>query len=212
MKIFVLGGTGGTGRQIIDQALGRGHHVTAFVRSPDKLGPAERLAIVAGDPRSTSDLRRALPGHDAVLTTLGGGMGRSTICRDAAVSTVAAMKACDVRRVVVVSGAVLFHGAGFVVWLARGTFLRNVAEDLGAMDRTFIQSELDWTIVRPPQLSDGPLTRRYGVAPDAMPQGKRVVSRADVAHCVLEAAEKKRFLHGIIGMAMPRAAEAAVSY
>src|SRR5436309_4769433 len=72
MRLFILGATGGTGRALIDQALERGHRVTAFVRSPQKLGsPREGVTVLQGDPRSVDELRAALPDHDAVLSALG---------------------------------------------------------------------------------------------------------------------------------------------
>ncbi len=53
MRLFILGATGGTGKHLVDLALQRGHHVTAFVRSPQKLPRHERLTIVEGDPRQS---------------------------------------------------------------------------------------------------------------------------------------------------------------
>ena len=69
IRVFILGATGGTGRALVDQAQRRGHIVTAFVRSPEKLAPLrDRVAVVRGDPRNVDELRAALPGHDAVLS------------------------------------------------------------------------------------------------------------------------------------------------
>src|SRR5438477_68978 len=89
MRLFILGATGGTGRALIDQALERGHRVTAFVRSPQKLGgPREGVTVLQGDPRSVDELRAALPEHDAVLSALGPpGPGPTTIVGMASVKT-----------------------------------------------------------------------------------------------------------------------------
>src|SRR5271154_1037493 len=99
MRLFILGATGGTGRALVDQALQRGHTVTAFVRSPGKLGPPrEGLSVLEGDPRNVDELRAFLPGHDAVLSALGPpGPGPTTILRDSARSIVAAMQLTGVR-------------------------------------------------------------------------------------------------------------------
>jgi putative NADH-flavin reductase len=99
MRLFILGATGGIGRALIRQAIERGHTATAFVRSPEKLGaPPRGLTVRKGDPRSLGELRAALPGHDAVLSALGPpGPGPTTIHRDCARSTVAAMQAAGVR-------------------------------------------------------------------------------------------------------------------
>ena len=67
IRLFVIGATGRTGRLLVEQALGRGHRVTAFVRNPASLGPATNLDIVVGDPRNADPLAAALPGHDVVV-------------------------------------------------------------------------------------------------------------------------------------------------
>jgi putative NADH-flavin reductase len=203
MRLFILGATGGTGRALIDQALKRGHQVTAFVRSPQKLGtPRAGLTVVRGNPRSEADLRAALPGHDAVVSALGPpGPGRTTILRDGARTTVAAMKATGQRRLVVVSAAVLFPRSGALTAVLRATLLRNVAEDSAAMERTVIDSAFDWTIARPPRLTNGPLTGRYRVEDGQLPHGRLVVSRADVAHFLLDEVECSRHSRQIVGMA-----------
>jgi len=70
---------------------------------------------------------------------------------------------------------------GILSAILRRTLLRNVAKDSAEMERVVMASALDWTIARPPRLTNGPLTRRYGVSDDRMPRGACLtVSRADV--------------------------------
>ncbi len=161
MRLFLLGATEGTGRALIDQALKRGHQVTAFVRSPEKLATTVAgLTVVRGNPRSEADLSAALGGHDAVVSALSPpGPGRTTILRDGAQSTVA------------------------------------------AMERTVMDSGFDWTIARPPRLTDGPLTGHYRIEDGKLPCGRLVVSRADVAHFLLGELECGRHSRQIVGMA-----------
>src|SRR2546428_11864148 len=130
MRLFILGATGGTGRALVDQALERGHRVTAFVRSPQKLGsPREGVTVLQGDPRSVNELRAALPGHDAVLSALGPPGPRSTtIVGDAARSTVAAMQAAGVRRLLVVGVAGLLEHEGSLSPIPPPTLLRNLSQ------------------------------------------------------------------------------------
>jgi len=206
-SLFVLGATGGTGRALVEQALRRGHRVTAFVRSPEKLGPPrEGLTAVRGDPRDADELRAALPGHDAVLSALGPpGIGPSTVVSDCARSTVAAMQASGVRRILMVGVAVLFE-EGLVNAIARRTFLRNVAKDHAEMERILGASGLDWTIARPPRLTNGPLTRAYDVADGRMPEGTRfTISRADVADFLLDEVERPAHVRRIVGLASLKA-------
>jgi len=203
MRLFVLGATGGIGRAVIDQARQRGHQVTAFVRSPLKLAPGGGLTVLGGDPRDASQLQAALPGHEAVLSALGPpGIGPTTIVADAARATVAAMHAAGVRRLLVVGVAVLFENDGLVPAIARRTFLRNVARDSAQMERIVAASGLDWTVARPPRLTNGELTGAYGVADDRMPPGARLtISRADVAHFLLDEVEHPAHLRRIVGLA-----------
>jgi putative NADH-flavin reductase len=144
----------------------------------------------------------ALPDHDAVLSALGPpGPGPTTILRTGARSLVAAMQAARLRRLLVVSAAMLFDDAGFLARLLRRTLLRNVAEDSGEMERFITLSELDWTIARPPRLTNGPLTKRYHIEDGRMPRGKRSLSRADVAHFLLCEVEQGAHARQIVGMA-----------
>jgi putative NADH-flavin reductase len=202
VRLIILGASGGIGRQLIDQALERGDEVTAFVRSPEKLGASrEGLFVRRGDPRDVAALTEALPGHDAVLSALGPpGPGRTTIMRECARSTVAAMQAGGLRRLLVVSAAVLFENSGIITGFMRRTLLRNVAEDSTEMERVVMASGMDWIIARPPKLTNGPLTGRYHVADGRMPGGRWLVSRANVAHFLLEELQCGAHRHQIVGM------------
>ena len=72
MKLFVIGATGRTGQEIVQQALDRGHHVTAFVRSPESIAlKNERLTVLKGNAMAESQLFEAMQNHDAVISTLG---------------------------------------------------------------------------------------------------------------------------------------------
>lgn len=203
MRLLILGATGGTGRQLIDQALARGHRVTAFVRSPEKFSARpEGLNVQQGDPRDAAALTATLPGHDAVLSALGPpGPCRSTILADGARSTVSAMQSTGIRRLLIVSAAILFEDLGVLAALLRRTLLRNVVIGSGEMERIFTASDLNWTIVRPPRLTNGPLTRRYHVADNRFPPGKQTLSRADVAHFLLDELEHGAHVRQIVGQA-----------
>ena len=203
MKLLILGATGGTGRALLEQARARDHDVTAFVRSPQKLGGlSEGITVLRGDPMNPAELRAALPGHDAVLSALGApGPGRTTVLQGSGRATVQAMQAAGTRRLLIVSVAALFEDAGFIPALFRKTILRNIVKDAAAMERAVTSSDLDWTIARPPRLTNGRLTRRYRVADGRLPRGRVWVSRADVADFLLTELEDRRHIHEIVGMA-----------
>jgi len=208
MRLLLLGATGGTGLALLEQARGHGHQVTAFVRSPQKLGASrDGVDVWPGDPRSAAELRAALPGHDAVVSTLGPpGPGRSTILREGARSTVAAMQAVGPRRLLVVSAAVLFENAGILATILRRTLLRNLAEDAAEMEHIVVASDLDWTIVRAPRLTNGPLTASYRVENGRLPAGRGLasISRADVAHFLMGELARGAHAREIVGMAGTR--------
>jgi putative NADH-flavin reductase len=205
MRLFVLGATGGTGRALTDQALDRGHRVTAFVRSPHKLAARPGLALFKGDPRDGAALSAALAGHDAVLSSLGPpGPAATTIVSEAARTTVSAMNTAGVRRLLIVGVAILFDDVGILGSILRRTLLRNIAKDSSEMEGIVKASGLDWTIARPPRLTNGPLTGRYGVADDQLPRGvggAPSISRADVAHFLLEELEHPAHIRRIVGLA-----------
>jgi putative NADH-flavin reductase len=209
LRLFMLGATGGVGRALVDQARERGHQVTAFVRSPQRLGaPRAGVTVREGDPRNVAALSAALPGHDAVVSALGPpGPGRTTILRDCARSTVAAMQVAGVRRLLVVSAAMLFEDGGILFAVMRRVLLRNVAEDSAEMERVVMASGLDWTIARPPRLTNGPLTQHYRVEDGRMPHGRISVSRADVAHFLLGEVEDAAHTRQIVGMTGTRGKE-----
>src|SRR5262245_23456105 len=204
MRLLLLGATGGTGLALLEQARGHGHQVTAFVRSPQKLGASrDGVDVWRGDPRNAAELRAALPGHDAVVSALGPpGPGPTTILRDAARSTVEAMQAIGPRRLLVVSAAVLFEDAGLLAAILRRTLLKNVAADSAEMERAVMASGLDWTIARPPRLTHGPLTTRYRVESGRLPgrSGLGSISRADVAHFLLGELEGGGHVGRIVGL------------
>lgn len=210
LRLFILGATGGTGRELVNQALERNHSVTAFVRSPQKLGPPRNgLTVIQGDLLDVDALAGALQGHDAVLSCLGApGPQRNTIVSESARATVAAMKAASLRRLLLVGVAVLFPGTGILASLLRNTLLRNVATDHAEMERTVKASGLDWTVARPPRLTNGPRRQRYGIIDDRLPPGSgggaASISRADVAHFLLNEVERPAHLRRIVGIAYTR--------
>jgi putative NADH-flavin reductase len=211
MRLFILGATGGIGRQLVNQALERHHQITAFVRSPQKLAARrDGLTAIPGDVRNADAMGRALRGHDAVLSALGPpGPARDTITSDSARAAIAAMQSADIDRLLVVGVAALFPDIGMFGHLLRNTLLRNIADDSAEMERIVKASGLDWTIVRPPRLTNGPRREYYGVDDDRLPYGaggNAIISRADVAHFMLNELEHPAHIRRVVGIAYTKAA------
>jgi len=200
VKLFVIGATGRTGREVIQQALARNHHVTAFVRSPASLTlKNERLSVLKGNAMDENQLFRAIQNHDAVLSTLGPRevFKPSSMLHDSAVATTRAMNRAGVRRLVVLSAAAHFPGllnriASFI--------MRNHMRDSLAMEEIVQANGLDWTIARPPRLTQEEYST-YRSREGAAPKMGFTLARKAVAAFMLDAIEQKKHVRKIVGIA-----------
>jgi len=193
MKIVVFGSTGGTGREIVRQALGLGHDVTAFARRPQAIGIAhERLRVVEGDALRQSSVDAAIEGQDGVLSALGSRslFRRITLLSESTRYIVGAMERWGVRRLIVESSLGVGDSRGQLgligTWVGVGVFLARIYADKERQERIIAGSHLDWTIVRPAMLTNGQQRGVYrswsGAAPKPLASK---ISRADVAHLML---------------------------
>jgi putative NADH-flavin reductase len=204
MRLFILGANGRTGRELVDLALARGHHVTAFVRSPHKIAARhERLAIVAGDPLATAELARALPGHDAVISALGVRARQAfkphALLENAAASTVAAMTEAGVARLLFVSAATLFPEKGLFFAFFRWLLEHQIA-DTTAAEGIIASTSLDWTLARPPRLTEGG-SDAMRIVVDALPPGGRSLSYRALARYLIDAVEQHAHVRRVVGLA-----------
>jgi putative NADH-flavin reductase len=206
MKLVVLGATGGTGLEVVRQALQRGHSVTALVRSPDRLKPfGGQITVKQGDLLSSADLQPVIQGHDAVVSAFGPRLPMSKadahLLQQFADALTSAMVKTNVRRVVVESVAFLFKDAVFPPAYVLGRlFFRQVVDDALAMEQVFANSQLDWTMVRPPELTDKHYTGKYRVREGHLPLFGLKIARADVADFMITAAENCSWVGKIVGV------------
>ncbi|MFJ5718803.1 NAD(P)-dependent oxidoreductase [Streptomyces sp. NPDC093149] len=194
MRITVFGATGGVGQEIVRQAVAAGHEVTAVVRDPARLqvplsDVQVRTLARIDDPEA---LRETVTGRDAVLSGLGSrGRRADGVAERLTGSVLRAMEAEGTRRLVVVSAAPVGPRPADdplpdrLVRRVVGAILKEVYEDLTLMEAALARSATDWTSVRPPRLTDGPLTGKYRTVVGGSPRGGRTISRADVAHAML---------------------------
>jgi putative NADH-flavin reductase len=220
MKLTIFAATGGVGRQLLEQAVAAGHDVTAVVRDPRRLSRDVRSVtadLAAPDP---SVLESAVAGADAVLSGLGPrSASEAGIASRGTRAIVQAMQATGVRRIVVVSAAPIGTvaspgrprpprhdpGDGFLMRnllapLTRAA-LRKPYADLALMEDILRDSGLDWTVVRPPRLTDRPLTGAYRTAYGQNLRRGLLVSRADVAHLMLRVLQQPETIKQVIGIA-----------
>jgi putative NADH-flavin reductase len=195
MRLTIFGASGQTGRQLLTQALHAGHTVTAVVRNPTRLPePHQRLQVVVADVLDPAAIQPAVAGADAVISALGPHppRNRSSIMSAATASILAAMQTTGTSRLVVVSAAPVAtddHGTTLPYRLLFGpllrTLLRGLYADMAIMEEAIRRSGVDWTILRPPWLSDGPRTGSYRQAKDSNLRGGSRISRADLADAIL---------------------------
>lgn len=199
--LAILGPTGRTGRPLVEQALAAGHSVTALARTPAKLGVRhDRLTVVEGDALDPAAVARVVSGADAVLLALGHTKGSpDDLMKRSAQVVVAAMTAAGVRRVVTETGAGVPDprdpgglGPAFVRGVMK-VVVANLLADSEAHVDAFRGSGLDWTAVRAPRLTEGPLTGNARVGYFSMGLGHSV-SRADVAAVMLRLALSGEFV------------------
>ena len=206
MKLIVLGATGGTGFEIIRQAVERGHALTALVRSPERLnGFKDRITVRAGDLLNPAELEHAIRGHDAVLSAFGPRAPVSKADADLlqrfAVALTRAMPLAGVRRVIVESVAFLFKDSIMPpAYVVGRLFFPQVVTDASAMERIFAGSDLDWTMVRPPELTDKMFTGKYRVREEHLPFFGFTISRADVADFMIKAVENHSSIRKVVGV------------
>jgi putative NADH-flavin reductase len=198
MTVAVLGATGATGRHLVSTALERGHHVVALVRRARTFAPREGLDEVTWpDVTDVSALTRALPGTSVVISALGGATeGPTTVCTEGIRSAVTAMKAAGVARLIAVSahGVLETHDKSLYSLAVWG----NVAErmrDKETMEPLITASGLNWTIVRPPKLSDHAAIGKYTAGTDLRIRLWSSIGRADLAAFLLDEAETPQYVH-----------------
>ena len=221
MNFTIVAATGGIGKHLVDQAVAAGHEVTAVARRPHDLPASVRAVAVDFARPDLAALASAIRGADVVLSALGPRDPRA----DAGVTSrgtsaiVAAMQAEHVRRIVIVSAAPVGPvpvpgrptppkhdpGDGFFMRhlgsrLARALFGRHYA-DLAVTEQILRDSGLEWTVSRPPKLTDKPMTGTYRVAMNRNVRGGFSVPRADVAHHMLRMLNQPETIKKVVGIA-----------
>jgi putative NADH-flavin reductase len=218
MKIAVFAATGGVGSQVLKQAIAAGHDVTAVVRHAERLGSGVPFVVADLSDPDPAVLESAVAGADGVISGLGQrSRSDSGITSRGTAAIIQAMRATDVRRLVVISAAPISTvaspgrphppkrdpGDGF--WTSHlltpmiKTILRTPYAHLALMEDDVRESGLDWTIVRPPRLTNGPLTGTYRTAFEQ--SAGLAISRADVAHLMLGVLTRPETVAHAIGIA-----------
>jgi uncharacterized protein YbjT (DUF2867 family) len=192
MNILILGAVGGTGSQLVRQAVDAGHRVTALARDPTRLKlVAPGLVPFQGDVGDAETLRRALAGQDVVISALGNPtpFRRNPALVAAVTGLVRLMEESGSRRLIYLSTILVPESrpqAGrFVAAVIPFLIGREIADHV-EKERAITASGLDWTIVRSSKLGNGRSTQSYLAGPGVMAKRQAaMLPRADLAHFML---------------------------
>lgn len=189
--VLVAGATGGTGQEVVDQALAKGFRVRALVRDEAKARTlfGDRVQYAVGDVREPRSLRRAVKGVDVVLSALG-----SNVQRDpenspervdfAGVKALAqAAKAASVSQFILVSSMGVTHPEHQL-----NAMLDHVLQWKLKGEDAVRATGINYTIVRPGALTNEPGGERgIRIMQGDRPEGEGSISRSDVAAVLVSA-------------------------
>jgi len=208
MKLLIIGGTGKTGQELIKQALEKGHRVTALVRKPGKIKYTHpNLHIVQGDVLDFTSVEAAVKGQDAVLSALGHKKFfiHTSILSEGTTNIIKAMELQQVKRFICIT-TLGINDSRFKLGLYYTLFVIPFIvyfyfRDKAKQEKLIRGSNLDWTIVRPGQLTDGKLTEKYKLGENT---GHyiltKMISRANVAHVMLSQLHDSTYLYKTPGI------------
>lgn len=193
MKLAIVGATGPTGRELVQQALAAGHVVTAGVRSPKTANLPTNVRLVEADVTRASSLIPLVTGQDAVLCALGSKLSRkpTTLLSGGTKNLVGAMTSAGVRRLMCITGIGAGdskgHGGFLYDHIIQPLLLSEIYKDKTRQEEVIRRSGLEWTIVRPAMLTNGPATGKFREIIDISGVTAKKISRSDVAAYVLRA-------------------------
>lgn len=219
MKLLIFGASGATGRELVDRALALGHQVTGYVRDPARLANShERLAVVQGDLADRDRLADVIAGQDAVLCALGVGrpLRRDPAVVDGVRHIIEVMEHQSVRRFLYLSFvgvAASRRDAGPLIRHLVARIVRNEIADHECKEDLVMRSDLDWTIVRAPKLTNAQATHAYRggehiQAESLLPK----LSRADVADFMLRHVADPTYIRKAPSVLPDLAAEARLAH
>ena len=201
MKFLIIGASRGIGLEVVRQALDANHEVTALLRNPSTFELShEKLTVLKGDILDKASIEKALIGQDVVCLTIGIKVTRKpvSVFSKGAATVVESMKNSSCKRLITVTGIGAGdskgHGGFLYDRIFTPLFVKTIYEDKNRQEAIVRQSGLEWTIVRPGFLSDGPLTGKYRALTDLSGVKAGKISRADVAHFILREAGDSKFI------------------
>lgn len=203
MNIAIFGASGATGIPLTKRCLAAGHSVTALVRTPQAFSLRDAVRVVHGSAFDADAVHRTIAGADAVLSTLGASsLGKEEVLERGVPQIIAAMQQ-QVRRIIVLGAAgAIPHGwddqSPWRRWIAEhivvGMILKNPMASQHVQYQALAASDLDWTMVMPPMLTNGPGHGAWRVGAQSLPRNANRIAREDVAEFMLQQLDNPRWI------------------
>ncbi len=200
MKVAIIGASGQIGAFIRDEALARGHQVTAIVRNPEKIAVQNpHLNVVKADVLKDK-VDELVKGHDAVISAYNPGWGNPDIYNEQIrgyKAIISGVKRSGIKRLLVVGGAGTLEVAPGLLVLDTTNFPEQVKGGVLATRETLYmlkeEKELEWTFLSPPSsIAAGERTGHYRVGKDQLlkdEKGESKISTQDYAVAMLDELE-----------------------
>jgi putative NADH-flavin reductase len=191
MKISIFGASGATGTLLTERCLGAGYEVTALLRAPATFAFRDRVRVIEGNAFDAAKVGQTVEGADVVLSALGArSLKKEDVLERAVPLIITAMRETGVRRIIALGSAGALESSldkqpawrrWFVQNIVYNTFLKWPVASQVAQWKTLSASGMDWTMVMPPMLTNGPARGKYRVDGEALPRHGMRISRGDVA-------------------------------
>ena len=211
MKIAIFGASGATGLLLTKHCLDKGHQVTALLRSPEKFPGRAAVNVVQGSAFDADAVARTIEGADVVLSALGAkSLRKEDVLERAVPLIVDAMQQKGVRRIIVLGSAGAKPDAldkqpawrrWFVEHLVYNTLLKWPVASQRAQYAVLSASNLDWTMVMPPMLTNGPGRGKWRIDADALPRNASRISREDVAAFMMQQLDNPQWVRKAVYIA-----------
>jgi len=209
MKIALFGATGGTGIEFLTQSVNYSYDITAFVRSPEKLKEQfPNLKLVKASIDDFEILKKELVDFDVIVSLVGiSGLLQArkpnAIYERTGKNLTKIATLNNIKRLIIVSSGGVVEAENepwFFKYLLKPIFLNKMYDDMRVMENIITSSNLDYTIVRPPYLTKGKLTKKYRVILDKWFDDDKDLSRADLAHYLLNCLDDYKISRRIVGV------------
>ncbi|MDM5340884.1 SDR family oxidoreductase [Fictibacillus enclensis] len=205
MKLLLLGATGRVGSEIARLAAKDGHQVNVLVRTPEKLpSDVNAFHVYRGDATVKEDIEQAIEGCDTVISTLSSDGG--TVLTEAVPLVIKAMQDRCIKRLLTIGTAGILNSRtdpGLLRYQSSESKrkLTRAAREHHDAYLAIKESSLDWTIVCPTYLPDGPPTGSYRTEKDYLPLEGKQISTGDTAEFAYKELSSEEFLHSRVGIA-----------